>query len=267
MAGGRRGTENEPMATNGLSEIEQVLSVFAGISAGNVEQATQYIDPQQFVQHNPYAADGAEGLAQFIHASSRDQLQLHVVRAIQDGPYVVTQARGQRSGRSVFFDVFRFQGGLIVEHWAFSAMDAPPNQSGHTQFDGPTEASHLEDTEKNKAAVREYYERFHIGGDHGRSKEYFTGDQMIRHEPGVRDGVGAFLRDLEELMKHRTIDEIRLLLGQGDLVFIAAKGTHEGAACVYVDLYRVQDGKIVEHWGFPETVPPQSAWKNENGML
>jgi predicted SnoaL-like aldol condensation-catalyzing enzyme len=69
------------------------------------------------------------------------------------------------------------------------------------------------------------------------------------------------------LMQHRTIDEIKLLLGQGDLVFVAAKGTHEGGLCVYIDLYRVENLKVVEHCGFPQMVPPQSEWKNTNGML
>jgi predicted SnoaL-like aldol condensation-catalyzing enzyme len=90
---------------------------------------------------------------------------------------------------------------------------------------------------------------------------------MIRHEPGVRDGVAEFMRDVEVLMQHRTIDEIKFLLGQGEFVFIAAKGTHEDEPCVYIDLYRVQDYKIVEHWGFPEMVPPQEDLKNDNGML
>ncbi len=249
------------------SDVEKVLAVFAGISAGDVHRATEYIDQTRFIQHNPYAADGVEGLSQFISKSPRDQLQLTVVRAFQDGPYVVTQAKGQRSGRNIFFDIFRFEDGLVVEHWAFSAMDAPPNQSGHTQFDGPTEATHLENTEKNKSLLRTYYETFHLHGDHSRSEVYFDGDLMIRHEPGVRDGVAEFLQDVETLMQQRTIDEIRFLLGQGDFVFVAAKGTHEGEACVYIDLYRVQDEKIVEHWGFPEMIPPQREWKNSNGML
>jgi predicted SnoaL-like aldol condensation-catalyzing enzyme len=249
------------------SDVEKVLTVFAGISAGNVNLATQYIDRKRFVQHNPYAADGVEGLTQFISQSPRDQLQLTVVRAFQDGPHVVTQAKGQRSGRNIFFDIFRFEDGLVVEHWASSAMDAAPNRSGHTQIDGPTEAKHLEDTERNKSLLRRYYETFHIRGDHSRSGQYFAEDLMIRHEPGVRDGVAEFMRDVEVLMQHRTIDEIRFLLGQGDFVFIAAKGTHEGEPCVYIDLYRVEDEKIVEHWGFPEMVPPQGEWKNNNGML
>ena len=68
-------------------------------------------------------------------------------------------------------------------------------------------------------------------------------------------------------MQHRTIDEVKLLLGQGDFIFIAAKGTHEGDHCLYIDLYRVEDEKLVEHWGFPESVPPQAELKNNNGIL
>ena len=87
--------------------VEKVLTVFAGISAGDVEQATKYIDPKRFVQHNLYAAEGVKGLAHFIAQAPRDQLQLNVTRAFQDGPYVVTQAKGQRSGRNVFFSFNR----------------------------------------------------------------------------------------------------------------------------------------------------------------
>ena len=249
------------------SATQKALDVFAGISAGDPDLATKHIDSERFVQHNPYAADGVDGLRRFIAQSPREQLRLSVVRALEDGAYVVTQAMGARSGKNIFFDVFRFDDGLIVEHWAFSADEAPPNQSGHTQLDGPTEPQHLEETETNKSLLRTYYENFHVRGDHGQSEQYFAADLMIRHEPGVRDGVDAFLHDVTVLMQHRTIDEVKLLLGQGDLVFIAAKGTHDGKPCVYIDLYRVQEGKIVEHWGFPEAVPPTAAWKNNNGML
>ncbi len=49
-------------------------------------------------------------------------------------------------------------------------------------------------------------------------------------------------------MRHRTSDEIKCLLGQGDFVFIAAKGTHTQATrAPHVDLHRVEDEKIVEH--------------------
>jgi len=253
--------------TMAKTDIEKVLTIFHGISAGDVYLATQHIDHKRFVQHNPYATDGVKGLTQFINQSPRDQLQLTVIRAFQDGPYVVTQAKGKRSGRNVFFDIFKFDEGLVVEHWAFSTMDAPPNQSGHTQTDGPTEAKLSEDTEKNKSIVREYYETIHVSGDHSKIPQYFSGDHCIRHEPGVRDGVENFKRDLERLVRNRSIDEIKFVLGEGDFVFIAAKGSHESKPCVYIDLYRVEDGKIAERWGFPEELPPQEECKNSNGML
>jgi predicted SnoaL-like aldol condensation-catalyzing enzyme len=189
-----------------------------------------------------------------------------VVRAFQDGPYVFAQSKGLISGQGVFFDIFRFEDGLMVEHWVFSAPAAPPNESGHTQTDGLTAATNLQDTEKNKSFMREYYENFHISGKHGNPQQYFTGDYCVRHEPGVKDGVGAFHHDVEQLMQHRTIDELKFLLGQGDFVFIAGNGTHEGEPSVYVDLYRVEDEKIVERWGFPQKVPPQTELKNHNGM-
>ena len=248
-------------------ELEKVLAVFKGISDKDADLATRYLDPDRFLQHNPRAADGVDGLRQFISRFSREELHITVVRAFEDGPCVVTQAKGQRSGQNIFFDIFRFENGLVVEHWAFATGDAPPNGSGHTQIDGPTEATHLEDTEKNKALVRDYYETIHVRGEHSRIPEYFAGDNCIRHEPGVRDGVAAFRHDLERLVRDRSIEQIEFVFGQGDFVFIAAKGSVGGKPCAYVDLYRVEGGKIVERWGFPEEIPPQEEWKNSNGMF
>jgi predicted SnoaL-like aldol condensation-catalyzing enzyme len=239
-----------------------VLSVFEAIRAQDAARAIQYVSGR-FVQHDPHIWAGTEGLKQYINSSPPEQLKFTVVRMFQDGLYVITQVKAEASGDDMFA-VHRFQDGLIAEHWAFSAPNAPPNKSGHTQLDGPTEAQHLADTEKNKFFARRYYETFHLTGDRSRNNEFFTDDLMIRHEPGVRDGVSEFLRDVKVLMQHRTIEEVKLLLGQGDFVFIAARGTHEGDPCVYIDLYRVEDAKIVEHWGFPESVPLQEQWKNNN---
>jgi len=253
--------------TMSMSDIEKVLTVFRGIASRDPELTTKFMNPTKYTQHNPHAADGVEGLRKYVSQFPRENHHLKVVRAFQDGPYVFTQEEGLILGQGVFFDIFRFEDGLIVEHWVFSAKAAPPNESGHSQTDGPTGVKHDQDTATNKSIMRAYYETVHIGGDHSKIPQYFSGDYCVRHEPGIRDGVAAFTRDVDSLMQHRTIDELTILLGQGDFVFIAAKGTHEGEPCVYIDLYRVEDEKIVEHWGFPEKIPPQEEWKNNNGML
>lgn len=199
-----------------------------------------------------------------------EKSSLRTVRAFQDGPYVYTNTEGNVLGDKVFFDIFRFEGGLIVEHWAFKEEAAPPNKSGHTQLDGPIHAKHLQDTEKNKSFVRGYYETVHLAGNHEKIPQYISSDH-VRHEPDVSDGVAAFLQDLASFNQpgkpSRTIDKIKLLFGHGDLVFVGATGTLEGDPCFYVDLYRADGDKLVEHWGFMDKVPAPEKLKNSNGVL
>ena len=247
------------------SNTDKVTAVIAAIRAQDADRALQLVDPR-FVQHSPAIGDGIEGLRRYILSSKPEELRLEIVRVLEDGAYVVVQLRSEGSGETIFA-VYRFQNALLAEHWAFSSPAAPPNKSGHTQTDGPAAPQHLGETEKNKAFARSYYETFHLAGRRDRNDEFFTGDLMIRHEPGVRDGLQEFLHDVSVLMQHRTIDELKLLICQGDLVFILAKGTHEGQPCVYVDLYRVENEKIVEHWGFPQAQPPQTESKSNNRML
>lgn len=195
--------------------------------------------------------------------------RLRVVRTFVDPPYVIIQTEGRIGDAGVFFDLFRFADGLIVEQWGFSDKADLPNLSGHTQNDGPTEVQTDQDSAANKMLIQDYYEVVHIEGRHDRIPTYVS-DRCIRHEPGVGDGMAAFMTDLSAATRHgrrsRSIDEIRLLLGQGDFVFIAATGTIETQPCVFVDLYRVEDGKIDEHWGFPQMIPPSAQRKNANGL-
>ncbi len=245
----------------------KATSLLRGVSSGDADLAIRDVSPEGFVQHDPSVADGVAGLREQAGRSAGDG-HLHIVRMLEDGPFVVVHGRnGAGDEGEVFFAVFRFENGRPVEHWRFAAAAAPPNESGHTQTDGPSGPDGRQDTASAKALVRDYYETVHVGRKHDRIGRYMSGDLQIRHEPGTRDGVAAFEQDLSVLSRSRTIDEIVLLAGQGDLVFIAARGTHEGEPCAYIDLYRVEAGNLVEHWGFPQAVPPRETWKNGNGML
>ena len=249
------------------AEVKKALTLIQGIAARDAVLATRHLHPARYVEHDPRVADGVSGVRAHIDDLPPDKGRLEVVRTFQDGAFVVIQAHSDVPERNESFDVFRFEDGLIAEHWAFAALGGLPNQSGHTQVDGPTEPKDVADTERNKAVVRDYYETVHLSGQHGRIPDYFSGDLCVRHEPGAADGVTAFVRDLAVLTRNRTIEEIRILLGHGDFVFLVARGTHERQPCLYVDLYRVEGGRLVEHWGFPEEVPPQQDRRNGNGMV
>jgi predicted SnoaL-like aldol condensation-catalyzing enzyme len=46
-----------------------------------------------------------------------------------------------------------------------------------------------------------------------------------------------------------------------------SEGSFAGAATSFYDLFRVENGKIAEHWDTIEAIPDRSAWKNDNGKF
>lgn len=62
-------------------------------------------------------------------------------------------------------------------------------------------------------------------------------------------------------------DEVHMVLAQGNFVLAVSEGTFGGAPTSYYDLWRVENGKITEHWDVMETVADQSTWQNENGKF
>jgi len=251
------------------SNIDKALTMFRGIDNRDSALATRYIDPDSFVNHNPRAYDGLKGVQGFI-GHLPPQSSAKVLRAFQDGPYVFTHSEGDVFGKKIFFDIFRFEGGLIVEHWDNISDQASTNESGHTQTDGPVEVADRHETEKNKALLRDFYEKIFLEGKFGSMPDFFDGDKFIRHDSRGGDGLSA----LNSLMKEQAqkgivmqVSKIELILGEGNFVLVAASGAIAGKPVAYYDLFRVQAGKIAEHWNVIEEVPPASEWKNKSGKF
>ncbi len=57
------------------------------------------------------------------------------------------------------------------------------------------------------------------------------------------------------------------VLAQGNFVLAVSEGTFGGAPTSYYDLWRVENGKIAEHWDVMETIAEKSAWQNQNGKF
>lgn len=49
-------------------------------------------------------------------------------------------------------------------------------------------------------------------------------------------------------------NEVHQVLAQGNYVLAVSEGTFDGAPTSYYDLWRVTDGKIIEHWYVMETI-------------
>ncbi len=83
--------------------------------------ANRYLGPR-YVQHNPSAADGRQGFAQFLAFLRTRYPQSHssVRRSFTDGDFVILHVferltSGDRGNAIV--DIFRLERGRIVEHW------------------------------------------------------------------------------------------------------------------------------------------------------
>jgi predicted SnoaL-like aldol condensation-catalyzing enzyme len=57
------------------------------------------------------------------------------------------------------------------------------------------------------------------------------------------------------------------VLGEGDFVLVVSEGSFGDRVTSYYDLYRIQNGKIAEHWDTLEPIPQRAEWKNDNGKF
>lgn len=99
---------------------------------------TDYISPVTYIQHNPMVGDGLEGFGAFMAemAEKGISMEYHTLHhVVGEGNFVLTMSEGAFGGEpQAFYDLFRLEGGLIVEHWdiiaPMPAADAMHNESG-----------------------------------------------------------------------------------------------------------------------------------------
>jgi len=123
-----------------------------------------------------------------------------------------------------------------------------------------------EQEEKNKALVTTAYQALFGDKDLSSLDKYFKED-YIQHNPMVPTGREALRQMLlsfgfDKAPKSK-VDLVRIA-ADGDLVWIHTHGLWAGAESVIVDIFRVEDGKIAEHWDVIQPIPAKSA--NKNGI-
>lgn len=258
------------MSAQRTTSKQQILDLLESIETGDPGPAS-VVDPNEYVQHNLSAGDGVAGLVALLSQLPKGSARVKTVRVFQDGDFVFTHTDYDFFGPKIGFDVFRFKDGKVVEHWD-NLQETPkaPNPSGHTMIDGPVEASGLDKTEANKALVRAFVDDVLVSGRMDKLAGYFEGDAYIQHNPMVADGLsglGAALKAMADKGVTMKYDQVHRVLGEGNFVLVMSEGSFGGAHSAFFDLFRVENGKIAEHWDTIETIPPKDGWKNQNGKF
>lgn len=248
----------------------------------NIETATQLLQSlvskdktvvekwigNMYTQHNLGAADGKEGFLQLLGIPY--DFKGKTIRKFSDGNYVFTHTEYDFFGPKVGFDIFKFEDGKVIEHWDNLAEITPPNPSGNTQIDGATQITDIEKTEGNKKIVDNFVREILIEGKMEKLASYFDGDNYIQHNSAIKNGVSGLGAALEAWAKQgiaMVFEKNHMILGQGNFVLSVSEGKLGGKHSSFYDLFRIENGKIAEHWDTIETIPPKEEWKNTNGKF
>jgi predicted SnoaL-like aldol condensation-catalyzing enzyme len=249
---------------------DQVVALLKSIETGDPTPVA-VVNAKKYIQHNLAVADGLAGLGEALAALPKGSARVNTVRVFQDGNYVFAHTDYNFFGPKIGFDVFRFEDGKIVEHWDnLQETPAKPNPSGRTMIDGTTTLTDLDKTQANKELVRAFVDDILVNGRMGKLAAYYDGDHYIQHNPGVADGLSGLGAALEAMAKagvSMKYDLVHQVLGEGNFVLVISEGQFGGKHVAFYDLFRVQAGKIAEHWDVIEAIPPKAQWKNTNGKF
>lgn len=252
-----------------LSNKAKAKALIESIETGNPEPVG-YINPNTYIQHNLAVEDGLAGFGAVMAQLPEGSARANVVRAFQDGDYGFTHTEYNFFGPKIGFDIFRFENGLIVEHWDNLQETATQTASGRTQTDGSTKVTDLDKTKANKDLVAALMEDVFMGANPGKITEYISTEKYLQHNPAVPDGLGPLGEALAAMAKAGTpmvYTKNHMILGEGNFVLAVSEGQFLGKHSSFYDLFRIESGKIVEHWDTIEEIPVKSEWKNSNGKF
>jgi predicted SnoaL-like aldol condensation-catalyzing enzyme len=257
------------MTTNQTAQKQQVRDLLRAIETGDSGPIAT-INPNKYVQHNLAVKEGLSGFGAFLGQIPKGTARVDTFRLFQDGNLVFAHSEYSIFAAKVAFDVFRFEDRKIVEHWDNIQAKSPnPNPSGHTMTDGQTEARDLEKTEANKRLVRSFVEDI-VNGRMEKLGGYFDGDRYTQHNPQIGDGLSGFRAGLKAMAENGVTmkyDHIRRVAGEGNFVLTVCEGQLGGKLVSFYDLFRVENGKLAEHWDVIQDIPPKDQWKNSNGKF
>jgi predicted SnoaL-like aldol condensation-catalyzing enzyme len=264
----------DPERKNIMTNKEKALALIGTFVTGDLEKAKSLL-AEEYKQHNLAFGTGREAFIAAVDGLQKAPVKTTVnnIRAFEDGDRVFLQTvyNFAGAGEQVAFDIFRFDAdGKIAEHWDNLAAKAEPNPSGHTQIDGYDSLENLDKTEENREIIKNFLVDVMQGKHPEKTPDYFDGDTYIQHNTGIADGLSGLGVALEALGKQgiaMIYDTVHQVLAQGNYVLAVSEGSFGGAPTSYYDLWRIENGKIAEHWDVMETIAAEDTWQNQNGKF
>lgn len=262
-----------------------VLRVYDEVFGQGRTDEVKDLFSKNYIQHNPMVQNGPEGLIGYVKMlkSQSPPPVLTVKHILVDGDLAVVHWHSSatpenESTGQAGFDLFRLDRGIIVEHWDMIQNVSTRTASGNSMFSDlyryangsqnvPETTERAE--EANKQTVISAYDGLFNGRQLGLLDQLFAGPGYIQHNPQAANGTDVLRASLDAIFPRGSLLKIRHAVAEGDLVFTHSQGLMPGndqnsefAGTALGDLFRVVDGKIVEHWDVIQPVPATTASGN-----
>jgi len=128
--------------------------------------------------------------------------------------------------------------------------------------------SNLQQLQYNKEVVAAFYEAGINNKDYAAAEKYM-GSYYKQHNPMAEDGKEGFKKfiDYLRITYPNSHSEIKRIMAEDDYVILHVHSVKipDTRGQAIVDIFRLENGKIVEHWDVIQDIPEKSA--NGNGMF
>jgi predicted SnoaL-like aldol condensation-catalyzing enzyme len=255
---------------------KEIVGTFLGAVMKQDTATMRQVANADYIQHNPFVPTGLEPFISLLPVLKEHGTYAENVRMFQDGNFVFMHniwrnAKPFGADEMVAFDIIRVdENGKVAEHWDAMTVLVKETASGRTQTDGPTTVEDLDKTEANKALAVALVEDVLMGKNPNKIADYISAEEYHQHNPQIKDGLDGIVEAVQYLTSQNNMfkyTKIHKVLGEGNFVLTVSEGEWNGGKKhAFYDLFRMKDGKIVEHWDVIQEIPTDGLAHN-NGMF
>jgi predicted SnoaL-like aldol condensation-catalyzing enzyme len=129
-------------------------------------------------------------------------------------------------------------------------------------------AADAQQMDENKKIIAEFYDAALNQKDFDKASKYL-GPRYTQHNPVAADGpegLKGFLAFLKDKFPNNR-SEVKRIFADGDYVIVHVHAVREPGTRgnAIIDIFRLENGKVVEHWDVVQPIPEKAA--NDNGMF